>query len=292
MTGEENVPTTSEHVVTGLRRKVTRVWRRQLAKLLHRTYRVQHAAEQYRARYGKYLGAGIVVCLLGANAVFLPQLQAYLEAWFPVEEDVQTIESLLLNIGSALIGATAIVTSLVLFAMQVNVERLPHGLFRHFSEDPKLLGSFASAFVLAIRVAAMSTVADRPTIAAVVVSAFWAILFVLALFLYAYRRALGLINPSVQLQILLGDARKDLRRWSRRADRTTPLMERDEDEDGASRGSRPEARRRSDRLLPAEPAVDNRRQQVSPAFDVVRAAVRGAVRFRGGRSRPRCRPRD
>ena len=123
------------------------------------------------------------------------------------------------------ISPCAIVTSLVLFAMQVNVERMPHGLFRRLSEDRKLLGAFAITFVLAIGVATISTVTVQARLAVVLVSASWAIVFILGLFLYAYRRALRLINPLEQLQILLDDTRKDLRRWSRRADRVTPLLE-------------------------------------------------------------------
>ena len=163
--------------------------------------------------------------LIAASAYLLPTLQTLLASRLGTEEGIQRVQNLLLNTGSALIGAAAIVTSLELFAMQVNVERMPHGLFRRLSEDRKLLGAFASAFVLAIGVAVMSTVAEQTTFAAVLVSAGWIILFILILFLYAYRRALKLINPLAQLQILLDDTRKGLRRWARRAERATPLLE-------------------------------------------------------------------
>ena len=73
----------------------------------------------------------------------LPAVQASLESRFATEESIQRFQSLLLATGNALIGAAAIVTSLVLFAMHVNVERMPHGLFRRLSGDRKLLGAFA-----------------------------------------------------------------------------------------------------------------------------------------------------
>ena len=148
---------------------------------------------------------------MAANVYALPSLQTLLATKVGTEEGIQTVQSLLLSTGSALIGAAAIVTSLVLFAMQVNVERMPHRLFRRLSEDRKLLGVFTTAFVLAIGVAAMSTVANDTVLAAVIVSAGWAIVFILASFLYAYRRALKLINPLEQLQILVDDTSKDLR---------------------------------------------------------------------------------
>ena len=101
----------------------------------------------------------------------------------------------MLNVGSALIGATAIVASLVLFATQVNVERLPHGLFHRLSKDHKLLGAFGLAFILAIVVTTLSTFIDHGKLAIVVIIALLAIVFILYLFLYAYGRALDLINP-------------------------------------------------------------------------------------------------
>jgi hypothetical protein len=133
-----------------------------------------------------------------------------------------------LNVGSALIGAAAIVTSLVLFAMQVNIERMPHGLFRRLSADRKLLGAFALAFLLAIGVATLSTFVDQARLAHVVLAASWAVVFILISFMYAYRRALVLINPLQQLDILIQDTRKELRTWARRAQRAIPLLERDE----------------------------------------------------------------
>jgi hypothetical protein len=46
--------------------------------------------------------------------------------------------------------------------------------------------------------------------------------------LYAYRRALVLINPLQQLGILIQETRKELRTWARRAQRAMPLLEHDE----------------------------------------------------------------
>ena len=212
----------------GLRRRLKRTWRRRLAELWHYAYTVRHKADQHHSRFGKIIRAATVVLFIAASAYLLPTLQTLLETRFATEEAVQRVQSLLLNTGSALIGATAIVTSLVLFAMQVNVERMPHGLFRRLSEDRKLLGAFATAFVLAIGVAAISTVAEQTRLAVMLVSAGWAILFILGLFLSAYRRALRLINPLEQLQILLDDTRDELRRWARRAERARPLLESEE----------------------------------------------------------------
>ena len=108
---------------------------------------------------------------MAASGYLLPTVQTHLQTRFATDEAVHRIQSLILNTGSALIGAAAIVTLLVLFAMQVNVERMPHGLFRRLSEDRKLLGAFASTFVLANAVAAISTLAEQTNLAIALVAA-------------------------------------------------------------------------------------------------------------------------
>ena len=137
---------------------------------------------------------------------------------------------MILGVGGALIGAAAIVTSLVLFAMQVNIERMPHGLFGRLSADARLLVAFALAFLMAIGVAALSMFVSRALAAYVVLAASWAVVFILLSFLYAYRRALALINPLRQLGMLVDDTRKELRTWDRRAVRAAPLLESEGDE--------------------------------------------------------------
>ena len=204
--------------------------RRRIASLWHYPYLVQYRFAQYRLRYGGIAVSAVLLLLLLVSIYLAPSLQAALESHYDTEDAVQAIQRLLLNTGTALIGAAAIVTSLVLFAMQVNIERMPHGLFRRLSADRRLLGAFAIAFLLAIGVATLSTFAAEVRIAYVVLSAAWAVILVLLLFLYAYRRALVLINPLQQLGILVQDTRKGLRLWDRRARRAMPLLEPDRTE--------------------------------------------------------------
>ena len=209
--------------------RTKRNFRQRIATLWNYAYRVQYKLGQYRLRYGAIAISAVLLVL--ASASFLsPSLQVALEAHYPTEDAVQALQRLLLNTGTALIGAAAIVTSLVLFAMQVNIERMPHGLFRRLSADRRLLGAFAVAFLLAIGVATLSTFAEQVRMAYVVLSAAWAVLLVLLLFLYAYRRALVLINPLQQLRILVQDTRNDLKIWDRRARRAMPLLEPEETE--------------------------------------------------------------
>lgn len=162
--------------------------------------------------------------------LFAPNLNSALEASL----EVSSVQALVLNLGSALIGATAIVTSLVLFSMQVNVERMPHGLFRRLGSDSKLLGAFALAFMLALTIAVLSVAVSKTSLGYIIIIVFWSVASTLGLFLYAYRRALILVNPTRQIEILLRDTAKHFQGWSNRADRISPLVIIEEQSDSIS----------------------------------------------------------
>jgi hypothetical protein len=176
-------------------------------------------------RYGSIAFYALLLLLVSASTYQSSALQDVIASYFLTEHAIDGLRGLILNVGSALIGAAAIVTSLVLFAMQVNIERMPHGLFRRLSADRKLLGAFALAFLLAIGVATLSTIVDQARLAWVVLASSWSVVLILILFMYAYRRALVLINPLQQLDILTQDTRKELRAWERKAQRAKPLLE-------------------------------------------------------------------
>lgn len=202
--------------------------------LWQKAYWVQYVLGRGVVRYGNIAFTLVLLFLVLVSIYLLSTFQAALEAHYATVQAIEGLRNLILNTGSALIGAAAIVTSLVLFAMQVNIERMPHGLFRRLSGDPKLLGAFALAFLLAIGVASLSTFVDHARITHVVLAASWAVVFILISFMYAYRRALGLINPLQQLAILIHDTRKELRTWARRANRARPLLESVESESATS----------------------------------------------------------
>ena len=215
------------HIDLALKRMHKAVARR-IAAFWQYTYRGQHQFGVWKLRYGSIAFYGLLLLLVYASSYLSSDLQNVFAGYYSTEHAIEGLRSLILNVGSALVGAAAIVTSLVLFAMQVNIERMPHGLFRRLSTDRKLLGAFALAFLLAIGVATLSTVVDQARLAQVVLAASWAVVFILISFMYAYRRALVLINPLQQLGILIQDNRKELRAWARRAQRAMPLLKRDE----------------------------------------------------------------
>ena len=191
-------------------------------------YKIRHHLSRWWIRYRIIIFSTIFLLLLSVNVYLSPTLQHWLEQQYSTEQAIEGLRALILSMGGALIGATAIVTSLVLFAMQVNIERMPHGLFHRLSTDRKLLGAFALALLMAIGVATLSTVTSNVSLAIVVSTATWAIVLILVSFMYAYRRALVLINPLQQLKILTNFTHKELLTWARRAQRVMLPDEEDE----------------------------------------------------------------
>ncbi len=198
---------------------------RKVATLWLRGYKVQCWLKGWWYRYGNVTFITVLLCLATVSIYSSPIFQNVLEAIYTTEQEVDRLRSLILNTGTALIGSTAIVTSLVLFAMQVNIERMPHGLFRRLSADWRLLSAFALTFLLAIGVATLSTFVNQAQLALSLLLSTWTTIFIFILYLYVYRRALILVNPLQQLEILVSDTRKRLRTWARQAERAVPLLE-------------------------------------------------------------------
>lgn len=189
-----------------------------------RFFRVKIQFVQWRMRHGFKL---MTLCLLAAalfTVLLTPHLQRMTGDYFSHEDNFAALRSLLGGTGAALIGAAAIAFSLIVFAMQTNVERMPHGLFTQLSSDKRLLSSFLGSFLSAIAVAGMSLIPDGSWGVPAIVAAIWGITLIVLLFLFAYRRALQLINPIEQLAIMSMTAQQDLQRWSRLADNAALLL--------------------------------------------------------------------
>ena len=197
---------------------------RRRALLWQSFYVAQYRYLVLQARYGSITAAMALLLLIVGSAYWVPALQGKLEPYFATEAQLALLRSLLLTLGGAMVASAAIVTSLVLFAMQVNIERMPHGLFRRLSADRRLLCAFAATFLLAVGVAILSLVAGQQRIGLTVVAAFWGTALIIALFVYGYRRALILVNPIQQLQFVVRETQRELRAWARHATRAVLLL--------------------------------------------------------------------
>ena len=220
MSWRSKIDATVKHLQEGAAIRIATLWQH--------THRAQYQLDVWKLRHGRIAFVAVLLLFVSASIFLSSALQKVLAGFYSTAPALETLRGLILSVGSALIGAAAIVTSLVLFAMQVNIERMPHGLFRRLSADRKLLGAFALSFLLAIFVATLSTFVDQARLAQVVLAASWAVVLILISFMYAYRRALVLINPLQQLGILVEGTRKEMRTWTRRAERAMPLIQREE----------------------------------------------------------------
>lgn len=194
------------------------------AKTALRFYQIQLRFDHWRLRHGLKLATLVLLVAVLSSIFAMPFVQRVSGGYFSGGESLAMLRTLLGGTGAALIGAAAIAFSLVVFAMQINVERMPHGLFRQLSSDKRLLGSFLGSFLTAIVVAATSLIPDGSWAIPAIFTAIWGIALIVLLFLYAYRRSLQLINPIEQLTIMSRAVRRDLHRWNRLADKAVILL--------------------------------------------------------------------
>jgi len=203
---------------------------RSSAGLAYAKLSVRYAWTRYRTQrfWLRYRSPAVFIALAAAIAVsflFVEPIQSVLAPYF-VKDGARTAAfwASLSQIGSALFGVVAISFTIIVFAQQINVNRMPHGLFWRFSAGGRIMVSFAAVVFLAIALCAMSLIQDSAYVAHAMLAALWAIVLVCLLLIYAFRRSLMLINPIAQLKTLLMDASKELRQWSRRATRALPLL--------------------------------------------------------------------
>lgn len=188
---------------------------------------VAHAARQWiRIRHLlRRFGPAMAMCgLAGIFGLTLWATYAHHETFqsrLSSKEGYQALTSLLVGLGCAMAGAAAIVFTLVLFATQTNVARMPTELFRMFSSDKRLLGAFVGTLIASILIAMTTIIAGPDTATWQLFGAIWAIALILLTFVLAYKRALSLINPSVQSQFAASKASASLKRWAFLADNLT-----------------------------------------------------------------------
>lgn len=183
--------------------------------LLHAS-RLRAIWEDARSRHKLKLEVFGWIIAAGAACLTVFLAQGAAEGFFSGEKRLDALRSVIVTIGGALIGGAAIAASFILFAMQVNVERLPHGLFRRLSADRRLITAVGATFPTALIVSFVSVAVTKENAAAMIAATIGGTVIVLRLFFYSYSRSLHLINPGQQLAIVIGDVRRSLRVWERR----------------------------------------------------------------------------
>lgn len=184
-------------------------------------------------RYQTKIVLVVLVTSVVVSFALVPLLQKQLGPYISDSDRVSAVRDLCLNLGSALIGATAIAFSLIMFAMQVNVERMPHGLFRKFSTDRRLILTFVATFSLASLTISLSLIPDESWVAFAAVTSAWSLILILLLFGIAYRRALDLISPTKQIELLVADTQNNFSTLDKAFKRISPMFSKDADTNNA-----------------------------------------------------------
>ena len=212
--------------VTSLREKFD-TWRAQIPIMRAKSWLWYDRAKVKTIPWlGRHIFTAALLALALAvvgSMLLAAHFEATIQPYFTPER-LARLSTLLVTVGGALVGATAIAFSVVVFSVQINVERTPDGLFQTLSRDGRLIVAFVATVVLSVTGAALSLIADAGYIARACVAAIWIVVLVPSLIVYAYLRALKLINPRHQIQLLFNHSARYLSRWSKRADHATPLI--------------------------------------------------------------------
>lgn len=187
-------------------------------------YKLRNRVFELKQKYFNTLLLVFIAILLCSSIFSIPFIEGSLNHYFLDTKHFSELKGLFLGLGGALLGATAIAFSLIMFAMQINVEKMPYGLFKKFSSDNTLLSAFIINFLLSITIATCSLIPFYTWSTKTIILVVWSIFIIVFLFLVAYRRALQLISPAYQLVLVVEDVNKNLLLWDKAATRAFPLI--------------------------------------------------------------------
>lgn len=195
-------------------------------------YRCRNSSLAVAPRFRLIFTILVLPILISISCLLVSEIRSGLETYFSIQDRFSGFRTLLVTLGSALIGATAIAFSLIMFAMQVNIVRMPYGVFRKLSSDTKLISSFAATFLSAIAITCFSLIPDKSWVTLATLVAMWASVFIPVFLFIAYRRVLDLISPIKQLSMLVEDATRSLDVWARAAQKAAILIKHHKEQNG------------------------------------------------------------
>lgn len=171
-------------------------------------------------KYKKYIPIflGLLIFLL----IFFYRIELF--NILSADNSFKALGSLTLALGSALVGVTAIAFMLIVFSLQVNIERLPYGLFHTLGSDKKLMSLLETTFSLAILIACLSLIQNSDYAVVIFLVLLESTFIIFFLLYFTYERALKLINPYEQLMLIIEKTDINLKWWNKRFKRTEPIM--------------------------------------------------------------------
>lgn len=140
-----------QRVTLTVRRKISILYSRSWFHYYNAQFRLSAITKKWTERSAVFL----FIMFSGLALWFSPELEPYVFD-FADSSHLESLQQLVVTLGASLIGATTIAFSAVMFAMQTNVERMPHSLFKKFGSDLKLLAAFITTFIFSISIAVTS----------------------------------------------------------------------------------------------------------------------------------------
>lgn len=166
----------------------------------------------------------IFLCFsIGISILFKSQDQ-FLSIFFEREIFLQ-FKSILVGIGGSLIGATSIAFTFLIFSLQNNLDKLPHGLFRKAGVDSKLIFYYLVSVILAISICFISLFPDYRYVMIMLSMLFLSVSTILIMFILAYKRTLLIVNPVFHIGSILTGVVKNHRMWEKAFSRSKALIE-------------------------------------------------------------------
>ncbi|MFN9791115.1 MAG: hypothetical protein ACK53X_08520, partial [Holosporales bacterium] len=115
-------------------------------KIEHKYFLFQQRLQKHHSTIQRFVFALFMAGTFVALAPFMEAITNY----FNAKENIDTLNDVIIAIGAALISGTIVIFSFLIFVMEINIERMPYGLFHKFSSDKKLPSFFLLAFIFAI----------------------------------------------------------------------------------------------------------------------------------------------
>lgn len=208
---------------------------RQLPFFWQKYYKAGNWLRNIKLKFGAKFFCLILLSLFIVSLIFVLKFNVVFARYFSSDRRLSDLHTLFVTLGVGLLTVSVVAFSFIMFAMQVNVERMPYGLFRKLSSDVKLLGCFLLVFVLSLLVSFLSIIATKSLAGISIMGMLWSV-FLITIFLFvAFKRALRLISPTEQLKLISENTNKELNVWAKAASRLSPFLEEKDKNDGVKK---------------------------------------------------------
>lgn len=197
------------------------------AKVWQKYYALKSQLVEFQAikHYSLMLNIFIISLCFSAALFVLYSFESVFKSFFFQREVFIQFKSILLGIGSSLIGAASIAFTFLIFSLQNNLDKLPYGLLRKSGVDTKLIIYYLTTLLLAISICLLSLYPDYRSIMTMLSLSFISITSILIMFILAYKRTLLIVNPAFHIDSIILRVSKNNKMWGKAFERSKALIE-------------------------------------------------------------------